>query len=127
MTFIAAQRERLNFLLTALDREAQALQQGDASDTRRAPSMAYDGAPEDDEATQRPPSGLSGWSSLSKSRSEVDFEKIDAESGAEDNDALRRRNVSSGSGGGSWMPWGWGGQETPSQETSGGRSTGFDQ
>ncbi|KFA55880.1 hypothetical protein S40293_06927 [Stachybotrys chartarum IBT 40293] len=126
MSFIAAQRDRLNILLRALDREAQELQHSEehASHHRRAPSMAFDGH-DDDEPTQRPPSGQSGWSGLSKSRSEVDFEKIDAESGAEDNDALRRRNVTSGStpGGGSWMPWGWGGGGTPDA----GRSTGMDQ
>ena len=123
MTFIAAQRERLNFVLSALDREAQQIQRDDAlrtSQDRARPrtlSMSYDGAAaasaaeDDDEPTQRPPSGLSMWSALSKSRSEADFEKIEAESGAEDESAVRRRNVeSAGSsgGGGSWMPWGWG-------------------
>ncbi|KAK0388116.1 hypothetical protein NLU13_4360 [Sarocladium strictum] len=128
MTFIAAQRERLNILLSALDREAQDIEQsdstGDANTKAATPpdrasrSMAFDGN-EDEEPTQRPPSGLSMWSALSKSRSEVDFEKIEAESGAEDEDgSLRRRR---GKGGkddvdatpsattGSWMPWGWGG------------------
>ncbi|KAH7311579.1 TB2/DP1, HVA22 family-domain-containing protein [Stachybotrys elegans] len=109
MSFIAAQRERLSILLSALDREAQELQRSESQD-RRVPSMAYDGHDED-EPTQRPPSGLSGWSGLSKSRSEPDFEKIDAESGAEDNDSLRRRNVAGGTpsaGGTSWVPWTWG-------------------
>ena len=95
MTFIAAQRERLNIVLRALDREAQQIQQGNVS--------------EEEETTQRPPSGLSMFSGLSKSRSETDFEKVEAESGTEDEGTLRRRNPPSASGSsGSWMPWGWG-------------------
>merc|ERR1712000_185022 len=97
MTFISAQRDRLNILLTALDREAQDLRsETQRAQTRaahrRAPSMSYDGT-EDDEPTQRPPSGLSGWSGMSKSRSETDFERIDAESGTEDDGTVRRRNM----------------------------------
>lgn len=107
MSFIATQRERLTAVMAALDREAQQIDNQSTS----GPSHV-DGA---DEATQRPPSGLSMFSALSKSRSEADFEKIEAESGAEeDNNAeLRKRHVStSGSGqGASWMPWGLGGGE----------------
>ncbi|KAM5346398.1 hypothetical protein ACJ41O_009403 [Fusarium nematophilum] len=120
MSFISAQRDRLNILMTALDREAQELRteaqraQAQAAH-RRAPSMSYDGN-EDEEATQRPPSGLSGWSGISKSRSETDFERIDAESGTEDDGTVRRRNVAGAgvrAGSGSWVPWGWGGDAAP--------------
>ncbi|EFY89210.1 hypothetical protein J3458_000826 [Metarhizium acridum] len=113
MNFIAAQRERLNIVLGALDREAQQIQH---DGTGASPTMPPGGfAPtgtrdmDDDEVTQRPPSGLSMFSALSKSRSETDFEKVEAESGAEDDVTLRRRNVPSGTAGASWMPWGWGG------------------
>jgi hypothetical protein len=94
MSFIAAQRERLAVLMTALDREATRLQ-----------TQAVD----EDEAG-RPASGLS------KSRSEADFEKLEAESGAEDNmdDSGVRKRTNAGTAaspsaaaGGSWMPWGW--------------------
>ncbi|GAB0133989.1 hypothetical protein EsDP_00002377 [Epichloe bromicola] len=96
ISFIDAQRERLNIVLGALDREAQQMQR-DGSD---ADADAVDG---EEPVAQRPPSGLS------KSRSETDFEKVEAESGAEDDVNLRRRHASSGAGGGvSWMPWGWG-------------------
>lgn len=101
MSFIATQRERLTAVMAALDREAQKID----SQASSGPSNV-DGA---DEATQRPPSGLSMFSALSKSRSEADFEKIEAESGAEEetNTELRKRHVSgSGNGhGSSWMPW----------------------
>jgi hypothetical protein len=118
MSFIAAQRERLSFVLAALDREAQNIQ-NDSSGNARVSSMSMDGNGDaDEEMTQRPPSGLSMFSALSKSRSEADFEKIEAESGAEEDIHLRRRHVSGGpdggsdggggGGGGSWMPWGWG-------------------
>ncbi|KAL6696400.1 TB2/DP1, HVA22 family domain-containing protein [Trichoderma pleuroticola] len=102
MTFIASQRDRLNVLLTALDREAAQLQRNGGQTQSRSRSRHMDS---DEEVTQRPPSGLSGWSGLSKSRSETDFEKIDAESGAEDEANLRRRHAGGGDGG-SWMPWG---------------------
>lgn len=114
ISFIAAQRERLNILLSALETEASELQAAEQhQQVDRSMSMNVDGADEDGEPTQRPPSGLSAWSGLSKSRSEVDFEKIDAESGAEDEDGLRRRNVPQQQGG--WMPWNWGaaGQAPP--------------
>jgi hypothetical protein len=114
MNFIAAQRERLNIVLSALDREAQQIQRDGAGGSRAthpggfASSGAHDR--DDEETTQRPPSGLSMFSALSKSRSETDFEKVEAESGAEDDLTLRRRNVpSTPAAGGSWMPWGWGG------------------
>ncbi|KAL7951548.1 TB2/DP1, HVA22 family domain-containing protein [Trichoderma barbatum] len=102
MTFIASQRDHLNVLLTALDREAAQLQRNNGQTQSRSRSRHLDS---DEEVTQRPPSGLSGWSGLSKSRSETDFEKIDAESGAEDEANLRRRHAGGGDGG-SWMPWG---------------------
>ncbi len=115
MSFIAAQRERLNFVLAALDREAQNIQNDNVGNARVS-SMSMDvNGDGDEEVTQRPPSGRSMFRALSKSRSEADFEKIEAESGAEEDIHLRRRHVSGpadgsggGGGGGSWMPWGWG-------------------
>ncbi|KAI5861443.1 TB2/DP1, HVA22 family-domain-containing protein [Durotheca rogersii] len=81
MSFIAKQREQLALMMGALDKEAQQLQRREAAGPEAA------GA-----SLSRPPSGHSVWSGLSKSRSEVDFEKIDAESGTEENDGeLRRR------------------------------------
>lgn len=79
--------------------------------------MQLDGSEE--ELTQRP---LSAHSGLSKSRSETDFEKIDAESGAEDQDGegtVRRRQA----GGSSWMPWGWGSTPTAENPDGGSRSS----
>lgn len=127
MSFISAQRERLSFILAALDREAQNIQ-NDTAGNARVSSMSMDGGngDGDEEMTQRPPSGLSMFSALSKSRSEADFEKIEAESGAEEDIHLRRRHVSgpagnAGSGsGGSWMPWSWG--SSPSNVSDGNAS-----
>ncbi|WYZ35769.1 hypothetical protein EsH8_X_000416 [Colletotrichum jinshuiense] len=119
-SFIAAQRERLAFLLKALEREAAVSESSAASPEVVGRSVSqFDGS---EELTQRPPSAHSG---LSKSRSETDFEKIDAESGAEDqgddeDGTVRRRQTSGGS---SWMPWGWG--TTPTAENpEGGSSSG---
>ncbi|TQN69964.1 Receptor expression-enhancing protein 2 [Colletotrichum shisoi] len=124
-SFIAAQRERLAFLIKALDREAAVSETASAEAFGRPGSMQLDGSEE--EPTQRPPSAHSG---LSKSRSETDFEKIDAESGAEDiggddeDGTVRRRQTSGGGGGSSWMPWGWG--ATPTAENpEGGSSSGL--
>ncbi|KAI9151574.1 Receptor expression-enhancing protein 4 [Paramyrothecium foliicola] len=121
MSFITAQRERLNILLTALDREAQALQREDTHRAHaRAPSMTFDGHSHDDDSSpaHRPLSAVSGWSGLSKSRSEADFEKIEAESGAEEEEAVRRRNVS----GSSWLSWAMG----SGNSSEGASSSGFD-
>lgn len=109
MSFIAAQRDRLNFVLSALDNEAQKLQRGEADHTHstRATSMSYDGIEDDDGPTQRPSSGLSMGGGLVKNRSEADFETIDADS-LTDDEVVRRRNAPA-AGGGSWMPWNWGG------------------
>lgn len=116
MTFISAQRDRLNIVLAALDREAQDMrteaQRAQERAADRAPSMSFDGNDYLDEPTQRSPNT---WSGLGRSRSEADFEKIDAESGAEDEGIPRRRNVG-GAGartasGGSWVPWGWSGDD----------------
>ncbi|RCI17312.1 hypothetical protein L249_2613 [Ophiocordyceps polyrhachis-furcata BCC 54312] len=97
MSFIAAQRERLNILLSALDREAQELQRADAD--------AADANRDEAGSSRRRPSG----GGLSKSRSETDFEKVEAESGDEDGDGtLRRRQVPAGASG-SWIPWAWAG------------------
>ncbi|KAF3761672.1 hypothetical protein M406DRAFT_295360 [Cryphonectria parasitica EP155] len=108
MSFLAAQRERLNLVLGALDREAAALQ----SSSTAAQDVSLDSG------TDRPPTSASGRSGLSKSRSEVDFEKIEAESGAEDNapeegESARPTPAASGS---SWMPWGWGASSSSAKE-----------
>ena len=78
---------------------------------RQSTLGTFDGA--DPGSTPRSPSGLSMLSALSKSRSETDFEKIDVDSGTEDELTMRRRNVSGGS---SWMPWGWGGADGHQQD-----------
>lgn len=118
MSFITAQRERLNIVLTALDREVQKIQRAETLRQSMGDPLAYNN--EEEEVTQRPPSGLSVWSGLSKSRSETDFEKIDAESGAEDEGNLRRRHAAQGdeAGGGSWMPWGWTGSPDAAGKSS---------
>ncbi|KAI0388590.1 TB2/DP1, HVA22 family-domain-containing protein [Xylariaceae sp. FL0594] len=123
ITFLAAQRERLAFMLGALDRESAQLQHDEeqrraAAQERIKPgSMSLDGAGLGQEPS-RPPSGYSVGSALSKSRSEVDFEKIDAPSGAEEEEEdasgnLRRRGNhagedSSGPTKGGWNLFGWG-------------------
>ncbi|KAI0875782.1 TB2/DP1, HVA22 family-domain-containing protein [Hypoxylon argillaceum] len=134
ITFIAAQRERLAIMMGALDREAAELQHSEehrrAADQSRKPgSMSLDG-----QEPSRPPSGYSVGSALSKSRSEVDFEKIDAPSGAEDDDGSRRRTgyneEDAGAAKGGWL-FGWGGAgnqgQSQSQSQSQGQSTGFQQ
>ncbi|VUC28589.1 unnamed protein product [Clonostachys rosea] len=113
MSFIEIQRERLNTLLSALDQEALALQQNQGQASERASSMSMDGG--DDEPTQRVGGGI--WGGLNKSRSEADFEKIEAESGAEDESSIRKRNTPA-SKGGSWVPWGWGAGSEPGSSSS---------
>jgi len=119
ITFLAAQRERLAFMLGALDRESAQLQHDEeqrkvAEQSRKPGSISLDGQGQGQEPS-RPPSGYSVGSALSKSRSEVDFEKIDAPSGAEEEETssnLRRRGNAgeegSGAAKGGWNLFGWG-------------------
>jgi hypothetical protein len=113
LNFIAAQRERLAILLSALDKEATNLQSNTAQTTvrGRVPSMFFDGSTSDEEVTERPKSAMSGLSGLSTRKSEPDFEKIEAESGVEDAENERRQAKRTTSGtSGSWLPWSWGGK-----------------
>jgi hypothetical protein len=134
LSFIAAQRERLTILLSALDKEASTLQGQSSvppSPPRHVPSMLFDGSSEE-ETSDRPVSAASG---LSTRKSEVDFEKIDAESGTEEVTSGRRQAKRGQSSSGSWMPWSWGvkpeepvdthmsGTETPKDT---GKSSGVD-
>ncbi|KXJ97296.1 TB2/DP1, HVA22 family-domain-containing protein [Microdochium bolleyi] len=138
MSFIAAQRERLNFVLGALDKEAAEIERSRGGYAKggdlRPSSISLDGTAADNGAS-RPPSGGSVWSALSKSRSEVDFEKIDAESGAEDENGMRRRaqqaagQETPGVSGKAWNFLGFGttttGEATPRADDGSGRSSGF--
>lgn len=101
MTFISAQRERLSILLSALDKEASNLA-SDQAPMRSLSEVSLDHSI--DEYEERPKSAMSG---LSKSRSEADFEKIDAESGTEEVEMGKRQTVKRSQSGG-WMPWSWG-------------------
>lgn len=101
LSFIAAQRDRLAILLSALDKEVSTLQGKPASPSQR--SLLYDGAGDEDSADR----SKSATSGLSSRKSEADFEKIDAESGTEDVESERRR-VKRSQSTGSWMPWSWG-------------------
>ncbi|KAI0542028.1 TB2/DP1, HVA22 family-domain-containing protein [Xylaria digitata] len=121
ISFIAAQRERLAFMMGALDREAAELQHNEeqrraAEQSRKPGSMSLDG-----QEPSRPPSGYSIGSGLSKSRSEVDFEKIDTPSGAEEDDGnLRRRGHNEEDAGpakGGWNLFGWGASGNQGQST----------
>lgn len=106
MTFLAAQRERLNYVLSALDREAAQLKSGAATTPASEQEISLEGLQPG--GGDRPTTSSSGKSTggLSKSRSEVDFEKIEAESGAEDNTQESAQATPAPSGG-SWLPWQW--------------------
>lgn len=108
MTFLAAQRERLNYVLSALDREAAQLRSGAAATPASEKEISLEGLQPGGGSGERPTTSSSGKSTggLSKSRSEVDFEKIEAESGAEDNTQESAQATPAPSGG-SWLPWQW--------------------
>ncbi|KAI8965137.1 TB2/DP1, HVA22 family-domain-containing protein [Daldinia sp. FL1419] len=131
VAFITAQREKLALMMGALDKEARQLQMSEeerrrAEQAGRVASMSLDGP----DGGSRPPSGHSVWSGLSKSRSEVDFEKIDAESGAEDDNNLRRRapagdeHAAAARNGWSFLGWGTVGTGEPSGQPDAGHSSG---
>jgi receptor expression-enhancing protein 1/2/3/4 len=109
VSFISAQRERLSILLSALDKEASILKSEEYaahSSPRAISSMFFDGNGEDQ---PRPASAMSG---LSKSRSEADFEKIEADDDEHDQH-IRPIHARQPSGG--WLPWSWGAR--PAGET----------
>lgn len=109
MSFLAAQRERLNYVLSALDREAAQLKSGTATTPAGEQEINLEGLQPGGASIERPTTSSSGKSTggLSKSRSEVDFEKIDAESGAEDNNTQDSAQATPAPSGGSWLPWAW--------------------
>ncbi|KAM0277622.1 hypothetical protein ACHAQH_005650 [Verticillium albo-atrum] len=151
MSFIAAQRERLNVVLDGLDREAQTLQREETLRARsgeeclRPGSMSLDG---EGYARERPVSrgsrnsgGGHGFGEWSRNRSESEFETIEAESGGEDDGRMRpgpgvRDDHRAAGSTGSWMPWGWGGPTPTGRERDErdlqygrdehGRSSGYD-
>jgi receptor expression-enhancing protein 1/2/3/4 len=98
LSFIAAQRERLSILLSALDKEANNIQPrtGESPAPKTAESTFPDGRPNTDGGVER------SKSAMSSRKSETDFEKIEAESGSEEVESGKRPS------GGSWLPWGWG-------------------
>ena len=108
MSFLAAQRERLNYVLSALDREAAQLKSGAAATAASEQEIGLEGLQPGGGSGERPTTSSSGKSTggLSKSRSEVDFEKIEAESGAEDNTQESAQATPAPSGA-SWLPWQW--------------------
>jgi receptor expression-enhancing protein 1/2/3/4 len=104
LSFIAAQRERLSVLLSALDKEANSLQTTTAntSASTTTPSTFFDRRPNtEEEVTER------SKSAMSSRKSETDFEKIDAESGSEEVESGRRPQRTPQSSSGGWLPWGW--------------------
>lgn len=108
ISFITDQRNRLSILLSALDKEAISTTSDgiSASSHISAHSLSecLDGVgPE----IERPMSAMSG---LSKSRSEVDFEKIESDVGSEDRPLPKPKT-------GSWMPWSWGGRGVQSVDS----------
>lgn len=139
MSFIEAQRERLNTVLNALDREASQLHNQQQSGSG-VPGFSFDGAdvgltaggnPWQGSRSGRNSRSISGHSSvsgdgsgLSRNRSEVDFEKLEAESGEEeimdDNGRrVRHRPAPNTQGSSGWFGWGGGGSEGAAAKSTG--------
>jgi len=100
MGYVAAQRERLRLLLQAFDREAFLL------------------AGQEDGAS----AGAAG-ANLAKSRSELDFENLEADELAGRSSDNAGKPASPGVAAG-WMPWNWSGAKPGAEDT--GRSSGVD-
>ncbi|KAH6842714.1 TB2/DP1, HVA22 family-domain-containing protein [Chaetomium sp. MPI-CAGE-AT-0009] len=126
VSFVRAQRERLRFVLSALDREeedAAAAAAAAATGQGQGGGNGGNGGGGGVWDKRGSLSEQSVGSGLSKSRSEGDFEKLDAPSGGEEEGetGVRRRGGEAGAAGksGGWMPWGWGSGEA-------GRSSGME-
>jgi receptor expression-enhancing protein 1/2/3/4 len=76
--------------------------------------MFFDGSTSsEEENTERHQRSMSG---LSTRKSEVDFEKIDAESGTEEVESGTQKTAKRNQGGsGSWLLWSWGAQPGTSE------------
>lgn len=107
LSFISAQREHLANLLSALEKEAIALEtdlSSGSSTPSKVPGMLPESLPSDSDETFE---GMRGsLSGLAKSRSEADFEKIEAESAPEDPE-IQSGQLGKIASGGSWLPWNW--------------------
>ncbi|KAK3503785.1 TB2/DP1, HVA22 family-domain-containing protein [Neurospora crassa] len=142
ISFIEAQRERLNTVLNALDREASQLQNNPQQSG--VPGFSFDGADIGLTSSAGNPwqgsnsrsgknsrsmsehSSVSGGG-LSRNRSEADFEKLEAESGEEeimdDNGRrVRHRPAPNAQGSSGWFGWGAGGAD----DAAAAKSTGVD-
>jgi hypothetical protein len=140
VSFIQAQRERLRAVMSALDREeaaATVLEQQTQAQQAQDRDGGNNGGGGFDK--RRSLSEQSIGSGLSKSRSEGDFEKLDAPSGGEEMEGedgvVRRRGAgqqattpaaAGGGRGGGWMPWGWGGGGGGGGGEDVGRSSGME-
>lgn len=112
LSFIAAQRERLSILMSALDKEASNLQGRKVSGSSSPKTKSFrffDGAGNstEEESSERP---QSSGSALSTRKSEPDFEKIEAESGTEEAETPTRAQAKRAQSS-SWMSWSWGAKE----------------
>jgi len=115
MSFISAQRERLSILLSALDKEASSLKMQDTtSGQRRLSNMLLDGNNSSEIEQARPPSAMSG---LNKSRSELDFEKIEKDEENGDDRTPVPSFIWQSSG--SWLPWSWGSKAIVAEPSKG--------
>ncbi|KAK1782434.1 pathogenicity protein [Copromyces sp. CBS 386.78] len=140
MSFIEAQRERLNTVLNALDREASQLNNQQQTGGRGVPGLSFDGAdvglasgvggnPWQGSRSGRDSRSISEHSSvsgggLSRNRSEADFEKLEAESGEEEitdenGRRLRHRPAPNTQGSSGWFGWGSGGGDGTAAKSTG--------
>jgi hypothetical protein len=142
VSFIQAQRERLRAVMSALDREeaaAKVLEQTQMQDRDGGGASGGGFVSGGGFDKRRSLSEQSIGSGLSKSRSEGDFEKLDAPSGGEEMEGeegvVRRRGAgqqattpaaAGGGRGGGWMPWGWGGGGGGGGGEDVGRSSGME-
>ncbi|POS86242.1 hypothetical protein EPUL_001444 [Erysiphe pulchra] len=115
LSFISTQREHLANLLSALEKEAIALEtdlSSGSSTPSKLPGMLPENFPGDsDEIFGKMTGSLSG---LIKSRSEADFENIEAESLSEDPE-IQPDQLGKNTSAGSWLPWNWRGRVEKAQ------------
>ncbi|KAK3303200.1 TB2/DP1, HVA22 family-domain-containing protein [Chaetomium strumarium] len=138
MSFIRAQRERLRIVMSALDKEeADAVETARRQEQQQQQQGSGLGVGGQRKSLSEQSVGSTSGLSLSKSRSEGDFEKLEAfSSGAEEEDLEFREDVDVDAtpvegvrkrgGGQSWIAWGWGGGSGGGGGGEGGRSSGME-
>lgn len=124
MNYITTQRERLRWLLQALDKEAAVTMSSSSSSSGVSPADVGGTASKAEPGANEAAAGIGP---MRKNRSEPDFESVEREDivSADEKTRDKAKTGTSGGGGvlGGWMPWNWSSNTGGGSGGSGGGSS----